>query len=89
VRNDITALAIEPDHAVLKNGEAVQLNLYARTKRAGTDLIPGTMAAWSSDDNRVGEVNGQGRLTARGAGLVTITASYADRQVTSVFTVVD
>ena len=89
MRNDITALAIEPDHAVLKNGTAVQLNLFARTKRGGTDLIPGTMAAWSSDDNRVGEVNRQGRLTARGAGLVTITASYGDRQVTSVFTVVD
>ena len=89
MRNDITGLAIEPDHAVLKNGEAVQLNLFARTRRGGTDLIPGTMAAWSSDDNRVGEVNRQGRLTARGAGLVTITASYADRRVTSVFTVVD
>jgi hypothetical protein len=89
VRNDIAGLAIEPDHAVLKNGDAVQLNLFARTKRGGTDLIPGTMAAWSSDDSRVGEVNRQGRLTARGAGLVTITAAYVDRQVTAVFTVVD
>ena len=89
MRNDITALAIEPDHAVLKVGAAVQLNLFARNKRGGTDLIPGTMAAWSSDDSHVGEVNGQGRLTARGAGLVTITASYADNRVTSAFTVVD
>jgi hypothetical protein len=89
VRNDITALAIEPEHAVLKVGAAVQLNLFARNKRGGTDLIPGTMAAWSSDDSRVGEVNRQGRLTGRGAGLVTITATYADNRVTSVFTVVD
>jgi hypothetical protein len=89
VRNDIAALAIEPDHAVLKTGEAVQLNLFGRTKRGGTELIPGTMAAWSSDDSHVGEVNRQGRLTGRGAGLVTITAGYADHQVTSVFTVVD
>jgi hypothetical protein len=47
------------------------------------------MAAWSSSDVGVGEVNRQGRLTPRGAGSVSITARYADKAVTAIFTVVD
>jgi hypothetical protein len=47
------------------------------------------MAAWSSSDARVGEVNRQGRLTPRRAGSLTITASYAEKNVLAVFTVVD
>jgi hypothetical protein len=89
VRTDIKALLIEPGDGILKMGTAVQLKLFARNGRGGTDLIPGTMAAWSSDDNRVGEVNRQGRLTPRGVGQVTITASYADEKVAATFTVVD
>ena len=89
MRNDITALLIEPGDGIVKTGIAVQLKLFARNRRGGTDLIPGTMAAWSSEDNRVGEVNRQGRLTPRGAGQVTITASYADQTVAATFTVVD
>jgi hypothetical protein len=89
VRNDINGLVIEPGDGVVKIGAAVQLKLFARNRRGGTDLIPGTMAVWSSDDSRVGEVNRQGRLTPRGAGLVTITASYADQKVAAAFTVVD
>jgi hypothetical protein len=87
VRKDITALKIEPGEGVLKVGTAVQLNLFALTKSGRADLVPGTMAAWSSTDNRVGEMNSQGRLTPRGPGSVTITASYADKKVAAVFTV--
>jgi uncharacterized protein YjdB len=47
------------------------------------------MAAWSSSDNQIGDVNRQGRLTPRRAGSVTITASANDRSITAAFTVID
>lgn len=89
MRNDITALGIEPGGGALKVGQAVQLKLFAHNARGGVDLIPGNMAAWSSADNRVGEISRQGRLTPRAAGSVSITASYGDNKVAAVFTVVD
>jgi hypothetical protein len=87
MRRDITALQIKPGEGVLKVGTAVQLNLFALNKSGGTDLIPGTTATWSSSDNRVGEINRQGRLTPRGPGAVTITASYANQKGVAAFTV--
>jgi hypothetical protein len=89
VRKDITALEIRPRDGVMKVGAAVQLNLFAVNKRGGTDLIPGNQAIWSSDDDGVGEVNRQGRLTPRRAGMVTVTAVYADRKAAAVFTLVE
>ena len=89
MRKDITALVLKPGDGTVKVGVAVQLNLYAQNRSGGVDMIPGTMATWSSDDAHVGEVNRQGRLTPRGAGQGTITARYADKQVAAVFTVVD
>jgi hypothetical protein len=89
VRSDITALQMKPGDGVVKVGAAVQLNLFAVDKRGGTDLIPGNMAAWSSSDARVGEVNRQGRLTPRRAGSLTITASYGGKSVLAAFSVVD
>ena len=89
MRKDITALQIKPGEGFLKVGTAVQLNLFAVNKSGGTDLVPGTMAAWSSSDSRVGEMNRQGRLTPRGSGAVTITARYADREVAATFTVAE
>jgi hypothetical protein len=89
VRKDITALEMKPGDGVVKVGTAVQLNLFARNRSGGTDLIPGNMAVWSSSDDRLGEVNRQGRLTPRRAGSLTITATYADKNVLAVFTVVD
>jgi len=89
MRNDITALELKPGDGVVKVRAAVQLILYARTKSGASDLIPGTMAIWSSSDNKIGDVNRQGRLTPRRAGTLTVTATYADKQVRAVFTVVD
>ena len=89
MRTDIVGLSMRPREATLKMGASVQLNLLAQTSTAGTDLIPGTMATWSSSDDRVAEVNRQGRLTPRAAGSATITATYAEKQATGVFTVVD
>jgi hypothetical protein len=89
VRNDITALVMKPGDGVMKMGTPVQLNLFAQNRSGGLDLIPGTTAAWSSDDVGVGEVNRQGRLTPRAPGLVTITAAYASRSVTAVFMIID
>jgi len=88
VRKDITGLSMKPGEGIVKVGAAVQLNLFAEDGSGGTELIPGTMAAWSSSDDHVGEVNRQGRLTPRGAGSVSITARYAEKKVTAVFTVV-
>jgi uncharacterized protein YjdB len=70
-------------------GTAVQLNLFARNRSGRLSLIPGNMAAWSSSDNQVGDVNRQGRLTPRRAGSVTITASTTDHRIMAAFTVVD
>jgi hypothetical protein len=88
MRRDIVGLSVQPAAGVVKVGEHVQLNLFAENGSGRTDLIPGTMAAWSSSDRRLGEVNAQGRLTPRGAGSVTITATYAEKKVAAVFTVV-
>jgi hypothetical protein len=88
VRKDITTLELKPGDGVVKVGNAVQLNLFAVNRSGGRDLIPGTLAVWSSADNRIDEVNRQGRLIPRGAGSVTITATYADQKLQAVFTVV-
>jgi hypothetical protein len=89
MRKDIVELSMKPGDGVVKMGAAVQLNLFARDGGGGTDLIPGNMAAWSSSDNPIAEVNRQGRLTPRSAGSVTITARYSEQTATAVFTVVD
>jgi hypothetical protein len=88
VRKDITALEMKPGGGEVKLGTAVQLNLFGVTKNGVVDLIPGNMASWSSGDDRIAEVNRQGRLTPRRAGSLTITARYADKQVLAAFTVV-
>ncbi len=85
---DITALEIRPGDGVLTVGKAVQLNLFAHNRSGGADLIPGNMATWSSSANGVGDVTRQGRLTPRGAGAVTVTASYGDKKALATFTVV-
>jgi hypothetical protein len=89
MRTDIVGLSMRPRDGNLKMGASVQLNLLAETSSGGTDLVPGTMATWSSSDDHVAEVNRQGRLTPRGAGAATITATYAENKATGVFTVVD
>jgi hypothetical protein len=89
VRKDIVALEMRPGGGVVKVGASVQLNLFALTKTGATDLVPGNMATWSGSDDRVGQVNRQGRLTPRRAGSLTITATHADRTVQAAFTVVD
>jgi len=89
MRTDIVGLSMMPRDGTLKMGASVQLNLLAETSSGGTDLVPGTMATWSSSDDHVAEVNRQGRLTPRAAGAATITAKYAENKATGVFTVVD
>lgn len=89
MRKDISELRIKPGDGIVKMGTAVQLNLFAQGSSGGTELVPGNMADWSSSDTHVGEVNRQGRLTPRGVGSVSITARYAEKKVTAVFTVVD
>ena len=88
MRKDITSLEIRPAEGSLNMGKAVQLNLFAHNRSGGADLIPGNTATWSSSNNGVGDVTRQGRLTPRGAGSVTVTASYGDTKALAVFTVV-
>jgi hypothetical protein len=89
MHSDVTGLEMRPAGGVVKVGASVQLNLFALKKKGATDLIPANMATWSSADNRIGEVNRQGRLTPRRPGSLTITAGYADKKIEAVFTVVD
>jgi hypothetical protein len=89
VPKDVIALQIRPGEGALKVGTAVQLNLFALNNKGAADLIPGNMATWSTADARVGEVNRQGRLTPRRPGSLTITATYADKTVQAVYTIVD
>ncbi len=86
---EISTLEMRPGEGEFKVGAHVQLNLFARDKRGGSDLVPGNMAVWSSADTGVAEVSRQGRLTPRGPGSVTITAVYAEKTARGVFTVVD
>lgn len=88
MRNDITALELKPSDGTVKVGAAVQLNLFVVKGSGRAELIPGAMANWSSSDNGIGEVNRQGRLIPRGAGSVTITATYTEQKARAVFTVV-
>jgi len=74
---DVSSLRISPSEGSLAIGAPVQLRLLATTRSGGTDLVPGNMALWSSSDDKVADVNRQGRLTPRSPGRVTITVSYA------------
>ena len=84
----VSALEMRPGDGTVWVDVHLQLNLFASNGRGRVDLIPGNLAVWSSDDDRVAEVNRQGRLTPRRPGTVTICASYADATVRAVFTVV-
>jgi hypothetical protein len=89
MRRDIVALSMEPGDGAVKLGAPVQLHLFAKSKAGRAELVPGNMAAWSSSDDAVAEVSRQGRLTPRGRGAVTISATYAERTIAALFTVVD
>ena len=57
MRTDITTLLIKPGDGLVRMGVAVQLNLFAENRSGGIDLIPGNMAAWSSADVQIADVN--------------------------------
>lgn len=77
MRQDVSALRISPSEGDVPAGSALQLKLFAITGNGGTDLVFGNLAVWASSDVKVAEVNRQGRLTPRGLGPVTVTASFA------------
>jgi hypothetical protein len=94
MRQDVSGLRIEPAPAEigpLTAGTAIQLKLYATLGSRGktsTDLVMGNLAAWSSSNDKVADINRQGRLVPRAPGTVTITASYAGQTTQAVFAVV-
>jgi hypothetical protein len=83
MRQDVSALRIEATTANgapldrLPAGTAIQLKLFAVTGNGGSALVMGNLATWTSSNSKIAEVNRLGRLTARAAGLVTISASHA------------
>jgi uncharacterized protein YjdB len=83
MRHDVSALRIDASGPggsrvdVLSVGSSLQLKLFAVTGNGGTDLVMGNVAAWTSSNVKVAEINRQGRLTARSPGTVTITATHA------------
>jgi hypothetical protein len=87
VRTDIAALQIKPADGEVKQGTALQLNLFAIRADGKTDLVPGNMAAWHSSNDRVAEVNRQGRVSARQPGTVEVTATYAGKTAQVALTV--
>jgi hypothetical protein len=88
MRGDVTALEMRPAGGEVTVGTSLQLNLFGLKRKGVADLIPGNMAVWSGSDNHIAEVNRQGRLTPRRPGSLKVTASYADKKVEAVFTVV-
>jgi len=88
VPRNITALEIKHGDATVTIGTAIQLHLFATTDSGGTDLIPASMAVWSSSNDAVAEVSRQGRLNPRRPGTLTITAAFNGKVAQAVFTAV-
>jgi hypothetical protein len=88
VSKNITALEIKPGDGTVSIGTAIQLRLFATTDSGGTDLIPASMAVWSSSNGAVAEVNRQGRLSPRRPGTATLTAAFNGKVARAVFTAV-
>lgn len=80
---------MKPDGGAVKIGTPIQLNLFAIGSNGGTDLIPASMATWTSAPPTVAEMNRQGRLNPRRPGTVTVTAAHGGKTVQAVFTVGD
>lgn len=85
---NITALEIKPGEGTVSIGTPVQLHLFATTDSGGTDLIPASMAVWSSSNEAVAEVSRQGRLNPRRPGTLTLTAAFNGKVARAVFTAV-
>jgi hypothetical protein len=88
VRTDIAALQIKPGDGEVRQGAALQLNLFATNAKGRTELVPGNMATWRSSDDRVAEVNRQGRVSPRQPGTAHVTAAYAGKTAQVALTVV-
>jgi hypothetical protein len=80
-------LRIEPAEGTFAVGNPVQLSLFGTTIRGGTNLIPASMAQWSSANPAVAELSRQGKLTPRRPGQVTVTASYGGQVAKADFSV--
>ena len=73
-------------YALDKRGRLALIALLAAVSAAAP--VAGWHLVGDAIDNGVGDVTRQGRLTPRGAGAVTVTASYGDNKAMAVFTVV-
>lgn len=82
----ISTIVVTPSSPTLTAIEATrQLEADARDERGRT--IEGVSFAWSSSDESVATVDGEGTVTARAVGEATITASAAGRSGAATVTV--
>jgi uncharacterized protein YjdB len=81
----VASIAISPPTSSLVVGGTVQLN--ATTKDAAGNELTGRSVAWSSSDQAVATVDGNGLVTAKAVGSATITATSETKTATAAVTV--
>jgi protocatechuate 3,4-dioxygenase beta subunit len=82
---DVTGVTVTPGEASLNVGDSLLLSATVKPEDATSKDV-----AWSSDDETVATVDGNGLVTAHSAGTATITVTTADggHTATSAITVV-
>lgn len=76
-------ITINPENISLKQGETAQLSVYL-----GNSLSNDGSIEWSSSDNSIAEVDGNGKVTAISVGTAIISALYDNLIATAMVTVV-
>lgn len=87
VRTDVVGIEIKPAAGALRVGASAQLNLFARNAAGRTTLVMSSLATWAGSNDKVAEVNRQGRVTGRAAGTMTVRAQHAGHTAEAVFTI--
>ena len=86
VSQSLATIAVTPPSATLNAiGQTTQLT--ATVRDANNNLITGANISWRSNNSAVANVNSTGRVTARGNGNTTITATSGGKSATAVITV--
>ena len=81
----VASVAITPATSSLVIGGSVQLS--ATTKDAGGNTLSGRAIGWTSSDQSVATVDGNGLVTAKAVGSATITATSETKTATAAITV--
>jgi uncharacterized protein YjdB len=87
-RQDIKELRIVPNNAEVPVTARARLDLYVVFTSGAEMMVASRTAMWSSSNTMIATVDSNGLLTARAAGMVTITATYMGHTGQATFTVV-